>query len=344
MAHAQQGGSFVVHAVGVRALDPADPSALAGAYAVECEATRQSRQGWVPLGESARVVAWRADNGWAVHLIGAFEDGSLIGFASSSTAHDTPDTAWVNASVLPHHQRRGVGTRLVLAAEEMSPERVSRFVANAYRPTAAQIDRLARKFAQPLGYTRATTETVVELDLVGADLPALRPPDGYIVSTYLNGVPNHLRAQVGMLKGLVDAEAPNGELGWEPSPVSAQEYHDEISLWQSQGRTAVESIALTGHGVVAAWTCLLLAADASRPAQVEGTLVLAQHRGLGLGRAVKAASLRAARNQGGAMRVRTSSDDQNLWMRAINDELGFSPVEFEILMQKQRGGPAICRP
>ena len=330
----------MVLAVDIRALDLDDSSAMAGAYAVECEATRQARQGWVPLGESARVAAWRADNGWVRHLVGAFDGGSLIGFASSSTAHDTPDTSWVNVSVLPRHQKHGVGTRLVRAAEETSPGHVSRFVASAYRPTVTEIEGLARKFAQPLGYTRATAETVVELDLVEAKLPALQAPDGYRLETYLNGVPGHLRAQVGVLKGLVDAEAPSGELGWQPTPVSAQEYQDEISLWRLQGRTAVESIALTGRGVVAAWTCLVLAADRGRPAQIEGTLVLAPHRGRGLGRAVKIASLLGARDHGSTTRVRTSSDDQNAWMRAINDELGFVPVESEILLQKQRRDPA----
>ena len=330
----------MVPAIDVRALDLFDQSALADAYAVECEATSQARQGWVPLGETARVAAWGADNGWVRHLVGAFDSERLIGFASSSTAHDTPDTSWVNVSVLPHHQRRGIGTRLVQAVEGTSPGPVSRFVASAYRPTVAEIEALVRKFAQPLGYTRATTETVVELDLAGAELPSLPPLDGYMVSTYLNGVPGHLRAQVGVLKGLVDAEAPNGELGWQPTPVSAQEYQDEISLWQSQGRTAVESIALDPHGVVAAWTCLVVAADPGRPAQIEGTLVLAQHRGLRLGSAVKVASLLAARDHGSTTRVRTSSDDQNVWMRAINDELGFVPVESEILLHKHCSDPA----
>lgn len=312
----------MVPAIDVRALDLFDQSALADAYAVECEATSQARQGWVPLGETARVAAWGADNGWVRHLVGAFDSERLIGFASSSTAHDTPDTSWVNVSVLPHHQRRGIGTRLVQAVEGTSPGPVSRFVASAYRPTVADIEALVRKFAQPLGYTRATTETVVELDLAGAELPSLPPLDGYMVSTYLNGVPGHLRAQVGVLKELVDAEAPNGELGWQPTPVSAQEYQDEISLWQSQGRTAVESIAL------------------ERPAQIEGTLVLAQHRGLRLGSAVKVASLLAAREHGSTTPVRTSSDDQNVWMRAINDQLGFVPVESEILLHKHCSDPA----
>jgi hypothetical protein len=87
---------------------------------------------------------------------------------------------------------------------------------------------------------------------------------------------------------------------------------------------------------VAAWTCLLVEADPARPAQIEGTLVLSEHRGRRLGAAVKVASLLAAREHGTATRVRTSSEDQNIWMRAINHELGFVPVESEIIWQKSR--------
>ena len=214
-----------------------------------------------------------------------------------------------------------------------------RFVASAYRSTADDIEDLVRGFAQPLGYACATTETVVELDLVSADLMSVQPSDGYTVATYVNGVPDHLRAQVGVLKGLVDAEAPNGALQWQPTPVSVEEYEDEIALWQEQGRTAVESIALDRHGTVVAWTCLVAAAGRDRPAQIEGTLVLAQHRGQRLGAAVKVACLLAVRGHGYATRVRTSSDDRNVWMRAINEGLGFVPVESEILLQKQRRHP-----
>jgi GNAT superfamily N-acetyltransferase len=317
-------------------LDDDNQSALAEAYAVECEATAQVRPGWVPLGAPARIAAWRAEDGWVRRLVGAFEGGSLIGFASVSTAHDTPDTSWVNVSVRPRHQRRGFGTSLAKAAEDASPVGTRRFVASAYRATAAGTDDLAQKFAHPLGYRVASTETVVELDLAGADLPAAPPANGYTVSTYLNGVPDHLRGQVGVLKGLVDAEAPNGDLAWEPAPVTVQDYEDEISLWQEQGRTAVESIALDPEGAVVAWTCLVAAADPARPAQIEGTMVLAAHRGVRLGRAVKVASLLVARDHTTSRQVRTSSDDKNVWMRAINHDLGFVPVESEIILQKQR--------
>lgn len=320
----------------IRALDFDDTSALAGAYAVECEATRQARPGWVPLAEGAHVAAWRAKNGWTHELLGAFEDDHLLGIASSSTASDTPDTSWVFVSVIPQHQRRRIGTQLVQAVEHVSPAQVCRFVSSAYRPTLVAIESLVTNFAQPLGYARATTETVVELDLVEANLSAPQQADGYAVSTYLNGVPDHLQHQIGVLKGLVDAEAPNGELNWQPTPVSPLAYQAEIALWQRQGQTAIETIAVTADGVVAAWTCLVVASEGARPAQIQGTMVLTAHRSRSLGRAVKTASLLAARDHGRATRVRTSSDDQNVWMRAINHELGFVPVESEILLQKQR--------
>lgn len=102
-----------------------------------------------------------------------------------------------------------------------------------------------------------------------------------------------------------------------------------------QGRTVIESVALDAGGAVTAWTCLLVAADPARAAQIEGTLVLSAHRGHGLGRAAKLASLHAALEHG-ARRVRTSSADQNVWMRAINEELGFVPVECEVVLHKQR--------
>lgn len=317
----------------VRALELSDDVALGAAYVVECAATAHCRPGWVPLGEAPRLTAWRASAGWSRRLLGAFVAGELVGVASCATADDTPDTAWVDVSVSPLRQGAGVGSALVRAAEALAGPGVTRLVGSVYRPFSHDIDRLVRAFAGPLGYTVATTETVVELDLERAELEPSPPHDGFVVETHVNGVPEHLRAEVGVLKGLVDAETPHGELGWQPSAVSPEEYAQELATWLRQERTAVESVALDDSGAVAAWTCLLLPANPARPAQVEGTLVLADHRGKRLGTAVKVSSLLAARERG-VRRVRTSSDDGNEWMRAINGELGFVAVESEALLHK----------
>lgn len=331
-------------AVTVRPLDLGDDAELTAAYAVESAATGHVRPGWVSLGEAARVAGWRADDGWDRHLVGAFDGTDLVGIATAQTAHDTPDTCWVDVAVHPRAQRHGVGRRLAEFVEVSALPDVTRFVASAHRPTAAAVHELVDGFARRLGYTLATTETVVELDLEHAELPTDGAPTAYAISTHVDGVPTHLRAEVGVLKGLVDAEAPNGELEWQPTPVTEQEYADEIALWQLQGRTAIESVALDPHGHLVAWTGLVVAADPARPAQVEGTLVRSEHRGHRLGQAVKVASLRAAREHGRATRVRTSSDDANVWMRAINAELGFVPVESEVIVHRRRASPPLRTP
>jgi len=184
---------------------------------------------------------------------------------------------------------------------------------------------------------------VVELDLAGPGFEPTPPPDGYQVRTYVGGVPEALRAQVGVIKGMVDAEAPSGDLAWQATPVSVEAYDAEIRLWREQGMTPVEFVALDPGGTVVAWTCLVGAPDPQRPAHVEGTLVLEQHRGHRLGAAVKSASLLAARAHTRAARVRTSSDDDNVWMRATNARLGFVPVESEVVLHKQRPGGSAGR-
>ncbi len=318
----------------VRTLDLSDDAALAAAYAVESAATAQSRPGWTPLGETARVTAWRALNGWRRTLLGAFVDAELVGFASCEEADDTPDTAWVNASVMPDQTGKGLGSALAAAAEAAAGPGVTRFVTSVHRPSPDELARLVHAFAAPLGYSVATTETVVELDVEQADLASTVAPAGHSVETYVGGVPEALRPEVGELKGLVDAQAPNGELSWAPTPVTPDEYADELGLWQRQGRKVIETVAVDGDRVVA-WTCQLVPPDPVRPAQIEGTIVRSEHRGKRLGTAVKVANLRRARALG-VRRVRTSSDDANQWMRAINAALGFLPVESEVLLHKQR--------
>lgn len=320
----------------IRRLDLADNQALADAYEVERAANLKSRPDWVGRGLDARIFGWRAEDGWVKRLLGAWDGSTLQGFVAGMTSEDEPETTWIFIWVHPEYQDNGIGSALIVAAEADSPSTTTRFVTSAYRPTVENIAALEKRFLNPLGYTVATTETVVELDLQAADLPPIPAVEGYTISTHLNGVPVRYRAQVGQIKGLVDAEAPNGELGWSETAVSPAEYASEIDRWVAQGSAAVESIAVTENDDVAAWTCLVSAVTDERPADIEGTLVLREHRGHGLGAAVKLASLYEAKKLEAVSRVRTSSDDQNTWMRSINTGLGFKPVESEAIFHKTR--------
>lgn len=329
------GGSITLQSMELRPLDIADDSTMAQAYAVETAANIHLRPHWIPLGEEARLLVWRADHGWHRTMLGAYGGESLLGVAVSETSEDDTGTSWIDVSVLPEHQQRGVGSALVAAAERASPATAHRFVAQAALLTTDAASVFAERFARPLGYTIATRETVVRLDLGSVELPRADAPSGYTVDTFVDGVPEKLRGEVGRIKGLVDSEAPNGDLGWAESPISPAQYLQEIELAAAQGRKVIESVALAPDGAVAAWTCLLVSSDPRRPAATEGTLVLREHRGRRLGRAVKSACLAAAREHG-VVTVKTSSDDDNVWMRSLNAALGFVPVEHKILVQKAR--------
>lgn len=321
----------------IHPLDVGNDRVMSAAYAIECAANQRVRPGWRPLGEDARILGWRSGNGWTNTLLGAWDGTTLLGFAAGMTADDAADTTWIFVWVEPKYQNAGVGSALARAAEAASPPTAKRFVASAYRPEPAAIDALTRRFSEPMGYAAATTETVVELDLLTAPVVASKAPAGYDICTYVNGVPERCRTQVGQIKGLVDAEAPNGDLAWNETPVSPAEYAAEMALWTAQGYTVFETLAVDSAGNVAAWTCLLAGSDAERPAQIEGTLVLGRHRGRGLGAAVKRACLKEAKETAAVEKVRTSSDDTNTWMRSINAQLGFLPVEVEVILQKERG-------
>lgn len=320
----------------IRPLDLSDDRALTDAFEVERAATLKARPEWVGRGLEARVLGWRAKDGWTKRLLGAWDGAVLQGFAACMTSSHELSTTWIFIWVHPNYQGHGSGSALVRAAEGDCPPTTTRFVTSAYRQTLDGIAALETRFLNPLGYTVATTETVVELNLLSAHLPEIPAVKGYNVATYINGVPLRFREQVGQIKGLVDAEAPNGDLGWSETAVTPAEYVSEIDLWISQGSTAVESIAVDALGNVAAWTCLVSSATNDRPAEIEGTLVLQEHRGNGLGAAVKLASLHEAKKLETISRVRTSSDDQNIWMRSINDNLGFMPVESEAIFHKSR--------
>jgi GNAT superfamily N-acetyltransferase len=321
--------------VDVVTLDLTDRRVLEQSIAVETKATQKARPRWVPLPLSARIDGIRHHAGWAVQWLGVFEADRLLGVGRTMISDDTPHTAWIFIDVDPEYERRGVGTALFRAAEQTLPRGIETVVSPVHRSNRPEIDSVVRGFAAPLGFDVATTETVVEVNLVDTNLLESPVAAGYRVSTYTNGVPHDMRKQVGVLKGLVDAEAPSGALEWDAVPVTPDAYAAEIREWHEEGRAAVETVAVTSDGRLVAWTCVLVPPNPERGAETQGTLVLADHRGHGLGAAVKVANLRELSDRGDVRRVTTSSDDANRWMRAINARLGFEPIEVEAILRKQ---------
>jgi GNAT superfamily N-acetyltransferase len=249
--------------------------------------------------------------------------------------------AWVIAHVHPDHRRRGIGTALVAATEASLDEARTELVSATQVPPEQVVDHPYRRFAESLGYAVTSVSSVRELgwpvERSLLDALVTGDPDGYRVESYIDGVPDDYRPSLGVLKGLVDVDAPSGDIAFEPSPVTPEHYAEELRRHSEAGRRLVESVALDGSGDVVAYSELVVPSLPGRFMSQMGTLVLDAHRGHRLGLAVKVASLRALLDLGVTNPVvRTGNDDTNTHMVAINEQLGFVPVQATLTVLKRR--------
>lgn len=252
---------------------------------------------------------------------------------------DNLTAAWFHVQVDPDHRRRGLGSALLAALEQLTPP--DRTALNGGTTIAAEgwRDHALMHFAEHHGYRMHSVEVQREFPLP-VDPAALtaydRPTPGYRVETYLDGVPEQHRVALGELKGLIDLEAPSGDMDWEAETITPEYYAEQLRRRIEDGETTVESIALDASGQVVAFSELIVS-PAPRPVIQEGTLVARGHRGHGLGMAVKLASLRALHEHGlGHGHIMTQNAEDNPWMVAINEALGFVPVRMVPYFLKRR--------
>ena len=123
-------------------------------------------------------------------------------------------------------------------------------------------------------------------------------------------------------------EAPTGGLEREPESADVDALRRREALTASQGRTTFNTVALDASGEVVAYSNLAVTTHDPDNAFQWGTLVRRADRGHRLGMAVKVASLRLlSEGEVRARRIHTWNAGVNDHMIAINERLGFRPVE-----------------
>lgn len=150
----------------------------------------------------------------------------------------------------------------------------------------------------------------------------------YRVETF-GEVPRDLWPSLGACMNRVGADAPTGEIDWEPESLTPQRYEGHLDLDRQTGRIRLTAVAVDERsGEVVAYSELMLPPSNPRAHQW-GTLVLAEHRGHRLGQAVKVTNLVALQaNHPERVDVMTASAHNNSWMVSINERLGFRPLEL----------------
>ncbi len=170
------------------------------------------------------------------------------------------------------------------------------------------------------------------LPLAGTDMTALsaliaQPHPGYRLESWHGTVPDHLAESFVASRHAMDdmpmGATDFGTVAWDLDRVRAA-----AAAVEKRGDLLHTVVAVdVSDGSIAGFTELVVPGAGTGDGQHYGTGVLPRHRGHGLGRWMKAASVHQARERhphlGGLL---TDTADSNPYMRQINDALGYVPT------------------
>ncbi|NEC85464.1 GNAT family N-acetyltransferase [Streptomyces sp. SID12501] len=278
-------------------------------------------------GASSRRLAWLAAEPDGVPLGSAF----LRLFTREGQEH----LAELEISVHRAERRQGIGTRLLEAA-------VAAARSDGRRSVVAQAEEGSSgdRFLADRGFHRVLALTYARLVLADADLAEITrlaelPHSGYRLTAWEGVVPPELAQSYADSRRAMDdmpmEDTDYGTVVWDVDRVLAA-----AQAVAGRGDLLHTVAALdTADGSVVGFSELVVPGDGQGDGQHYGTAVLPEHRGHGLGRWMKAASIRRARrHHPGLTGLLTDTATGNAPMLAINDELEYVPthraVEYQL--------------
>ncbi|BCJ59949.1 GNAT family N-acetyltransferase [Micromonospora endophytica] len=271
-----------------------------------------------------------------IHLL-AHLDGEPAGFLGLDLPQlDNTENASAELAVHPAYRRRGVGRSLLAHGLGVLRERGRRRVSamsRAHLPGAPDRPAPASAFAASVGAVDALADVRRRLDVTGLDQAKLDSlladararSTGYEVLCWRGGTPDELIADVAYLDGRLLADAPMGDLAWEPEAVDAERVRATDAVLKARGKRRYHAgVRHAASGRLVAWTLLDLGASADWHAFQQITIVDPDHRGHRLGLLAKIENLRHLLAHEPAVRaIDTFNAASNDHMIAINEQLGF---------------------
>lgn len=326
-------------------MDPTDDADFAEWYSVYAEADAHGR--------TIEPDTWSHDEMRAMYLqhsrtearrgfIGRLGDRAVVVGDLRLPLVDNRHRAELLVDTLPAYQRQGLGGAMLRHLESEAAALGRTTLGNETTwPYAAGPDGTGHpgpEFARRHGYRLALTDVRRQLALPVHDdtLDRLHAetaphwstgPAAYTLRSFHRPVPEELLAGWARVEAAVDTEAPVGDLDLDPWTPDTAAVREDEALLARQGRTSYATVALDVSGEVVAYTELVVP-KTGRTAYQWGTLVLPEHRGHRLGLAVKVTNLRFLQwDRPDLMTLTTYNAESNAPMVAVNEALGFVPVE-----------------
>ncbi len=254
----------------------------------------------------------------------ALDDGEAVGCGSAGSyvPGEPGEHAPADATVLPEHRGRGVGTAILRAASEHARSLGKTGLTLEVR----EDEREALAFLQRRGYEVVERQKAVALDLTALEPPAPTTPPGVEIVTRRDDLVR------GMYEVALEAGRDIPGLDAEHQPTF--EEWGAFELKPSRDPRAA-FVALV-DGEVAGFAQIDVVGETGYHGL---TAVRRADRRRGIGRALKLHQIAAAKELGLATLI-TESEERNEPMRSLNASLGYRSIPGSIVVQ----GPLFDRP
>jgi GNAT superfamily N-acetyltransferase len=321
-------------------LDVHDDRALREFYDVEVAAHAADRPHAVNRTfAQLRQLARRPSPYYRRVLLVAREGDRIVGTADLGlTQQDNLHLADLEVRVLPEARRRGIGTALhdEVVRRARADGRTT-FLGEVNQPSIDEISG-AIYFARRLGFRAVHQEDHLVLELPYpperlASLPS--GVEGYEIVTWSDRTPDELVDAYAAMLTQMGTDHPTGEVDHAPVVIDVARVREGEKRLAESYLDVVAAARRISDGVFGGYTLMHLPHDEDFAVQ-DDTLVMPEHRGHGLGQALKATVLRLLAERHPERRVvHTWNAVDNAFMQRINRELGFQRVELEVEMQRK---------
>lgn len=277
----------------------------------------------MPLFSSARNLHWAA----RVH--GRLDGLAKVGLPDAENAH----LAFVQIRVHPGRRREGVGKALLREAVRAIHAEGRSLIAS----WGVTVESDAEAWAKQLGAKAVHRDVLQMLDLKSADQAMWQVPlhPGYSIARWIGGAPDDLLETFAHARSAIQDAPAHESTSRFPMWTSERVRREEQSRIDRGVEQRVVAAIVDSTKEMAGVTVLELHPHRPEDGFQGDTAVLAQHRGRGLGLAMKAEMLRwLVAERPMVRRVGTSTADDNVHMIRVNLQLGFETkrrmVDFEV--------------
>jgi GNAT superfamily N-acetyltransferase len=263
-------------------------------------------------------------------LLGLADDEPVAVAEVALPTVDNLKSASIRVQVRPDRRRKGYGAAMLDAAlshvTDAGRTRVFFEVPSSY-PTG---EPAAGPVLRSVGARPVLKEVRRLADL--AERPAVDVPvaDGYRVVQWVDHAPDELVDGLAVCCARMSTDAPQEDMEWEPEVWDGARYREKEAAAIARGRIRYAAAAVhVDSGRVAAMTDIGVSRHNPEVGYQWDTIVLTEHRGHGLGLAMKARNHDLLVESSPETRwLNTWNAEVNTHMIAINERLGYRPVEY----------------